>query len=380
MEAVFWICFAGAFYAYFGYPVVLMLLGWLRGLFPGAVQAGFTADRAPAVSVLIPAHNEAGVIADKLANTLALYYPGELEIIVISDGSADETADHVRNFMDDARLRLIDLEERKGKANALNVGLEQARGDIIVFSDASIILDTNALWQIVQPFADRRIGCVSGEDVIREGGGEGLYGRYELYLRNLESRLGSIVGASGSFYAQRRQVTTPFLEGVAPDFLSVLKTVQQGYRAISTSSAFGYMTAVASTSDEFQRKVRTLVRGMTALFGMKSLLNPLRFPMFSFFLLSHKLMRWWVPLFLAGMAAANLLLLDVPFYLACLVLQAAFYLLALLAYLGVRAVSASLPGRISLYFTIVNVAILVAWLRYFAGFRQEIWTPSRRTN
>jgi cellulose synthase/poly-beta-1,6-N-acetylglucosamine synthase-like glycosyltransferase len=378
MEAAFWICLSGVAYAYFGYPAVLMFLGWLKDLFSDKEQPCFSRDEAPSVSVLIPAHNEAEVIASKLINTLSLYYPGDLEIMVISDGSIDNTADVVQTFSDDKRLTFINLDERKGKANALNVGLEKARGDIIVFSDASIILDEQALWCITQPFADSRIGCVSGEDMIQGSGGEGLYGRYELYLRNQESRLGSIVGASGSFYAQRKQLVNPFLEGVAPDFLSVLNTVERGYRAISTPSAFGYMSAVVSTRDEFQRKVRTLIRGMTALFGKKILLNPYRYPMFSFFLVSHKLMRWWVPFFLLGMLLANMFLIDEPFYLIFLVLQCGFYALAVLGYLGLRTVSDSLPGKISLYFSLVNVAIFIAWIRYFSGFRQEIWTPSQR--
>ena len=176
MEVVFWICLLGIVYAYFGYPMVLMLLGWLKGVLLGVEHARYTENEAPSLSVIIPAHNEAEVIARKLRNTLSLYYPGELEIVVISDGSVDNTAEVVQTFCNDDRLIFLNLTERKGKANALNMGMEKARGEIIVFSDASIILDEQALWEIVQPFADSNIGCVSGEDLIKEGGGEGLYG------------------------------------------------------------------------------------------------------------------------------------------------------------------------------------------------------------
>lgn len=380
MEVVFWICLLGIVYAYFGYPLVLMLLGWLKDVLLDRENALYTENEAPSLSVIIPAHNEGEVIAEKLRNTLSLYYPGELEIVVISDGSVDNTAEVVQTFCNDDRLIFLNLKERKGKANALNMGLEKARGEIIVFSDASIILDEQALWEIAQPFAESTIGCVSGEDLIKEGGGESLYGKYELYLRNQESRIGSIVGASGSFYAQRKHLVKTFLEGGAPDFLSVLNTVEKGYRAISTSSAFGHMTAVASTKDEFQRKVRTLIRGMTALFEKKSLLNPYRYPMFSFFLISHKLMRWWVPFFLLGLLGFNGFLIDQPFYLVFLCLQGGFYLLATLVYLQVQPVVGSLPGKVALYFTVVNTAILFAWIRYFSGVRQEIWTPSKRAS
>ncbi|HHJ13735.1 MAG TPA: glycosyltransferase family 2 protein [Gammaproteobacteria bacterium] len=379
MEWIFWICLAGVVYAYFGYPLLLLLVNGLLARLRPARPARFQPGEAPPVTLLIPAHNEAAVIGNKLENCLALEYPGELEVLVVSDGSSDATVDIVQQYgRRDSRLRLIVLEERKGKANALNVGLEQARGEILVFSDASILLDPGAVWEIVRPFADPRIGCVSGEDHIEGGGGEGLYGRYELFLRNQESRYGSIVGASGSFYAQRRGLVTPFLEGFAPDFLSVLNTVEQGYRAISLPEAFGFMRALSSTRDEFQRKVRTLIRGYTALFRKASLLNPLRAPLFAFFLFSHKLMRWLVPLFLLGLLMSNLFLLDRPFYLFTFVAQLLFYGAAFLAWRGVARVEANPLGRIALYFTAVNLAILVAWLRYLRGVRQEIWTPSKR--
>ena len=380
MEVVFWICLLGIVYAYFGYPLVLMLLGWLKGVLRDTENALYTENEAPSLSVIIPAHNEAEVIAKKLQNTLSLYYPGELEIVVISDGSVDNTAEVVQTFCNDDRLIFLNLTERKGKANALNMGLEKAGGEIIVFSDASIILDEQALWEIVQPFADSSVGCVSGEDLIEGGGGEGLYGKYELYLRNQESRTGSIVGASGSFYAQRKHLVAKFLEGNAPDFLSVLNTVEKGYRAISISSAFGHMTAVESTKDEFQRKVRTLIRGMTALFEKKRLLNPYRYPMFSFFLISHKLMRWWVPFFLLGLLCSSVFLVNQLFYLVMFCLQGGFYLLAILAYIQVQPVCGSFPGKLAQYFTVVNIAILIAWIRYFSGVRQEIWTPSKRAS
>ena len=380
MEWLFWVSLFGVIYAYFGYPLLLVVMNRIREMLSPLVPARFSENEAPSVTVLIPAHNEVDVIGRKLENTLALYYPGEFHILVVSDGSSDGTAEVVRGFAEDKRLDFIELVERKGKANALNVGLEQISSDVVIFSDASIMLDEQAVWNIVRPFADLRIGCVSGEDLIEGGGGEGLYGKYELFLRNQESKYGSIVGASGSFYAQRRALVTPFLEGFAPDFLSVLNTVEHGYRAISLPEAFGFMTAVESTSDEFQRKVRTLIRGYTALFKKARLLNPLRAPLFSLFLISHKLMRWLVPFFLIGVLVTNLLLLDHVFYQLFCIAQLAFYVLALLAWRGVGPIQSSIPGKIALYFTAVNVAIFYAWIRYFSGVRQELWTPSRRAS
>jgi cellulose synthase/poly-beta-1,6-N-acetylglucosamine synthase-like glycosyltransferase len=377
METIFWLTFAGTLYAYFGYPLFLTLLARIR---PKKLHL-LTNAELPSVSILIPAHNEEAVIAKKLQNTLSLDYPRDkLELVVVSDGSTDRTDTIVKKFTADCPLQFIRVDSRKGKANALNKGLQHVNGEIVVFSDSSIMLEKDALKAITKAFADSEVGCISGEDHIPGGGGEGLYGQYELYLRNLESQTSSIVGASGSFYAQRRQLCIPFIEGLAPDFLSVLNTVQQGYRAISEPSAKGIMSAVSDTGAEFRRKVRTLLRGMTTLWAKRSLMNPLKNATFAFVLISHKLMRWLVPLFLMVMLVANCYLVSSMFYLGVLLLQLLFYGLAVLAWLRVGGLDQRFLGKIPLYFTIVNVAIFQAWLLFFRGVRQEIWEPSKRTS
>ncbi|MCW9014592.1 MAG: glycosyltransferase family 2 protein [Gammaproteobacteria bacterium] len=339
----------------------------------------FDESDAPSVTIIIPAHNEASIIEGKLKNTLDLYYPGNMKILIVSDGSTDTTIEIVEKYISDARIKLLKLPERRGKAQALNTALDQVDDEIVVFTDASIMLDELALWKIIQPFADSNIGCVSGEDIIEGGSGEGLYGKYELFLRNQESHLGSIVGASGSFYAQKTSLISPFQEGLAPDFLSVMNTVEKGYRVISYPPAFGFMTAVKSTKSEFNRKVRTLIRGMTALFIKANMLNPFKFPLFSLFLWSHKLMRWFVPFMLIILLISSYSLSSSYFFGAMFVLQVIFYFIALLGLIGVNAVTDSLPGKFSSYFVSVNVAILVAWIRYIMGVRQEIWSPSDRS-
>lgn len=369
MEVLFWMALFGVCYAYFGYPLLLLAL-------PRVPSARREPEVAPSVSIVIPAHNEAAVIARKLENTLALRYPSERrEIILVSDGSTDATARIARRY---AGVRVLELDGRGGKARALNAALELAGGDLIVFSDASIMLEPDALQAIVAPFADPTVGCVSGEDKIEGGGGEGAYGRYELFLRNLESRVASIVGASGCFYAQRRALCEPFAEGMAPDFLSVLNTVERGYRAVSEPRAVGFMRSVKSPREEFARKVRTFLRGMSALAAKKHLLNPLRHGRFAVVLASHKLVRWCVPLFLVLTLVSNAFLLDQPLYLALFLGQTAFYLLAALAYFEAGGVQRLLLAKIPLYFTAVNIAIACAWLGFLRGVRQEIWDPSKR--
>lgn len=373
MELLFWVSVIGVLYPYLGYPLLL----YVAGRVSRAPQRRGEAP-LPSVTMIIPAHNEAGSVAAKVANTAALRYPlDRLQILFVSDGSTDGTAEVIRSGATSG-MSVLELPERRGKAAALNAGIERAAHDIIVFSDASIALEPDALRNLVRPFQDAGIGCVSGEDPIADGGGEGLYGRYELFLRRLESRLHSIVGASGSFYAQRRVLCGAFEPGLAPDFLSVLRTVEQGYRAVSEPSAVGSMTSLKDPRQEFERKVRTVIRGLTTLFRYKHLLSPLRFGWFSVFLASHKLLRWTVPVFLASCLATALALRESAFYIAVFAIQVAFYLVAAAAFLRLGGLQRSILGKIAVYFSSVNAAVLVAWIRYARGVRQELWTPSRR--
>ncbi len=330
------------------------------------------------MSIIIPVHNEARRLEQKIANTKALDYPADrLELLLVSDGSTDDTAALIQTQLG-LGPSLIELPVRRGKAAALNAGLSRASGAIVVFTDASIMLEAGALRAIVQPFADRRVGCVSGEDRIAQADGEGLYGRYELLLRRLESNVHSIVGASGAFYAQRRDLCAPFTEGMAPDFLSVLRTVQKGYRALSEPSAVGAMSSVKDPKQEFDRKVRTLLRGMTTLFAHTSLLNPFRYGLFAFALWSHKVLRWTAPLFLLAALLAPLAQLDRPLFAGALVVEVGFYSIAAAMCLGLGNLERTALGRVAFYFTSANAAILVAWYRYITGVRQELWTPSHR--
>jgi hypothetical protein len=240
-------------------------------------------------------------------------------------------------------------------------------------------LESDALQNIVKKFSDQRIGCISGEDHIEGSGGEGYYGEYELYIRNLESDVASIIGASGSFYAQRKELSLPFIEGMAPDLLSVLNIIESGYVAITEPSAIGKMTSVKKVEDEFNRKVRTFIRGMTVLFYKKKLLNPLKYGIISFELISHKIFRYLVPFFLIAILLTNILLIpESVFYRTVLTLQSIFYLLAILSFSGISGIEHKLWGKIPLYFVSVNYSIVVAWYKYLTGTRQEIWNPSKR--
>ena len=374
MEILFWLSLLAVAYPYAVYPAVLV--GWNR-LVGRTLPQPDVAYR-PTVSVILPVHNEALRIEAKIANLLALYYPRDrVQVIVVGDGCTDDTLARAARAGGE-QLVIHPLPVRAGKAAALNAGLERAMGEIVVFTDASILLDHGALASLVGHFNDPSVGCVSGEDYVEGCGSEGLYGRLELLLRREEARLHSIAGASGCFYGMRRSLCRPFRPGMAPDFLSVLDTVRSGHRALCEPAARGSMTATQSQRAEFSRKARTFLRGLTALFGNAALLSPARFPSFAFILWSHKLMRWLGPISLALCLVSSFVLRTEPLYAVLFYGQLAFYAMALAALAWPATIGRFSVARLSAFFLLVNAAAAQALVMWLAGVRQELWEPTRR--
>ena len=359
-----------------GYPLSLVLIGLVRR------KEVRKAPFFPLVSLIITAYNEEKKITRKLENTLALIYPpGKLQILVASDGSSDRTNERVKAF-EEKGVQLLVVPERRGKENAQKVALGQAKGDIVVFSDAATLLNPDGLQQIVFNFADPSVGCVSSEDRVtgEDGrpGGEGLYVRYEMGLRSLESRVNSLVGLSGSFFAARREVCWDFSGEMQSDFRTVLSCVKLGLRGISDPEAIGYYQDIASQKGEFDRKVRTVLRGLTVFFRHLEFLNVFRYGLFSYQYLCHKLLRWLVPLFLGAVFVSSLILgFHSPVFAALFLGQLAFYVLAAVAW-NRPALSFWTLVKVPVYFVVVNASILVAWWRYLKGQRVVTWTPTER--
>ncbi|MBC7984403.1 MAG: glycosyltransferase [Candidatus Obscuribacterales bacterium] len=374
MAIFFWICVLLVAYPYAIYPLILIVATRLMGR--GEHVAGVSHE--PTLTIILPVHNEANRIASKVRNLLELDYPRDkLQILVIGDACTDDTLNRAK-AAGGGIVEVVPLKTRAGKAAGLNAGLERATGEVLVFTDAGIILERQSLRRLVAHFSDPAVGCVSGEDYIEGADSEGLYGRLELLLRREEAKLHSIAGASGCFYAQRRTLCKPFKAGMAPDFLSVLVTVRSGARALAEPAARGAMTATSSQSAEFTRKVRTFLRGITALFGNVALLNPLAFPGFSFILWSHKLMRWLAPLPMMGCIVAALFLKHEPLYYWLLIAQLALYASAIAGLLWPQLAARLSVIRLSAFFVLVNVAALKALALWLTGTRLEVWQPTRR--
>jgi len=241
------------FYAYFGYPFSLFLINVLHNR--GIKKVPFF----PNATVIITSHNEEKRVGIKLQNTLDLDYPKDkLQIIVASDGSTDRTNQIVRNYHTRG-IELLEISERKGKENSQKEALKLAKGDVIIFTDVATTLETHSLKQIVSNFADPSIGCVSSEDRLLEKNGkpcgEGFYVRYEMWLRRLESRVNSLVGLSGSFFAARREVCEDFSEEMQSDFRTVLNALKMGLRGVSDPKAVCEEKGDGKGGRRFKRKL-----------------------------------------------------------------------------------------------------------------------------
>jgi glycosyltransferase involved in cell wall biosynthesis len=371
MTAVlFWSAVAFALYAWAGYPLVLAALAPLANRTVAKMRV------TPAVTFIISAYNEELRLRAKIENTLAQDYPASrLQVIVASDCSTDGTDAIAREY---DRVRLVRASERRGKEAAQALALEVASGEIMVFSDAATALPPDAVSSIVGNFADASVGCVSSIDRFVDASGrvsgEGAYVRYEMWLRRLETRVHSLVGVSGSFFAARREVCRPWAPDRQSDFSTALNAVRLGLRAVLDPETAGYYRDIADDRKEGGRKARTVVRGLAVLERNADMLNPFRFGVFAWQLASHKLCRWLVPMAMIAAAIANVLLLQAsPLYVATFALQVSFYAAALLgAWTGARVL------RIPSFFLLSHAAILIAWWRFARGERTTFWTPSRR--
>jgi cellulose synthase/poly-beta-1,6-N-acetylglucosamine synthase-like glycosyltransferase len=362
-------------YTYVGYPLILVVLG--RSRVRGVPQAAL-----PTVSLVVSVYNGERIIQRKLENCAKLDYPQDkLEVIVASDCSSDGTHDIVTRFAH-PRLRLVASPTRLGKEAAQKRAAEAATGEIVVFTDAGILVDPPTIRYLVTHFSDDRIGCVTGEDrVINQDGdvvGEGAYVRYETWLRRLESRFNSVVGMSGWLFAVRKSLCGAWPSGFASDFYMLLHTVRAGYRGVCEPRAVGYSWVVPSHGQELRRKVRTITRGIAVLVEQRALLNPLAYPVFAWQLVSHKLLRWMVPVLLAGVFATSLALAPTHLLYQLLVAaQALFYGVALAGYSRASWRSSALV-RMPYFFCMSNLAIVIAWWKYLRGERFVVWEPTTR--
>lgn len=361
-----------------GYPVFLKVLSY------GKRKSWHKSTLFPMVTLIIAAYNEEKTIREKLENTLDLDYPKEkLQIIVASDASTDKTIDIVKEYACHG-ITLNQQKERKGKSMALNdTVLRVSKGEILVFSDATTLLEKDSIIKLVRNFADQKVGAVCtkvvyvnvNESSVTEC--EGIFRRYELMLRKLESQIGILPFVAGAFYGLRRELYTMVMAGLPDDSVSPLGVLKKGYLVVFEDEALAYETMVSTPEGELKVKSRGVIRELASIFYFKELLNPFRHPLIFMVLLSHRLLRWSLSICLIGTLIAALFLCSELFYKIVLGLYFLFFLLAIIGYLMRNY---RLPRFLFLpfYYLLINFAALWGIFQFFLGRQKPTWEPVRK--
>ena len=378
LEIGFWGALLGIAYPYAGYAGLIWLVARLRR------QPVVTSDRLPTVTLLVAAYNEEDVIARKILNSRALDYPPEkLEILIVTDGCTDRTEEVIRGYEGEG-LRLLSRPERQGKVNALNAAIPLARGEIVVCSDANAFFDPQNLRRLVRHFGDPRVALVAGEKRIREGkqavsAGEGLYWRYESFLKGLDSSVSTALGATGEIFALRKECFEPLPpDAIIEDFILSMRYVMQGQRVVYEPEAISWEDASPDFREEFKRKIRIIAGGWQSVIWLWPLLSP-SYGIVAVQYVSHRVLRWMVVPFLLPLAfLSNVFLASKPFYAALLAIQVGLYAAAFCGYhlqaRGIRWKAFYLP----FYFVFLNVAALFGAYRYLTGRQPVTWEKIRR--
>jgi cellulose synthase/poly-beta-1,6-N-acetylglucosamine synthase-like glycosyltransferase len=365
-------------YAYIGYPMLILALS---KLFSKDVKRR---EIEPTVTFLITAYNEELGIAEKLENTLRLDYPREkFEIVVVSDHSSDGTDSIVQTYADRG-VKLLRLPHRAGKTAAQNYAVERANGEIIVFSDATSVYAEDSIRQIVTGFADPTVGCVAGKLVYVDpartavGSGARSYWSYERLLKESESTFCSLIGVSGCIYAVRRANYRPMYPEACSDFLIATEIYRQGLRTIYEPSAVCFEETNRKGRKEMKMRIRVISQTFTDLWRNRDMLNPFQSGFYAVQLISHKILRYSVPLFLAlALLSSGLLAWTSGFFLAMFGLQLGFYALAVAAWPAQRFGIKAGPLNLPLYFVLANVASVAGFLQFLRGERYASWEPIR---
>jgi cellulose synthase/poly-beta-1,6-N-acetylglucosamine synthase-like glycosyltransferase len=380
VEIGFWACLGLVTYIYVGYLAGVFLLA------PILSRNVSKADIEPSITVVIAAFNEEREIESTVANKLSQDYPSDrLEVIVVSDGSTDRTDEILQGLADrsEGRLRFLRQEPRQGKTLALNMALRHTSSDIVVFADANSIYAPNALLSLVRSFADPSVGYVTGQMIYTNpadagiGEGSGTYMSYENVLRSLENKLGSIVGVDGGIDAVRRELYVPMRPDQLPDFVLPLSVVEQGKRVVYEPDALLYESALSHAGDELRMRVRVSLRALWALYDKRNLLNPLRFPVYSWQLVSHKVLRYGAFFFLMGTFVFNgvAAIGDHSFYRWFLVLQLVAYAFAALGHVFRRSPTKASKLMAPYYFVVLNAACALAFWKFLTRQKIVLWKP-----
>ena len=379
LKIAFWACLVLVFYTYLGYGILLFLLLKLKQLFCKKEQKPvLPADESqfPDVTLLICAFNEEEIIKEKMENIRQLDYPKDkLCVMWVTDGSSDHSNELLSEYGDE--ITLVFSPERRGKAAAMQHGLQVNKSEYVVFTDANTMLNPGSIKEIVRLFMREDVGCVSGEKRVaarHEGQaaaeGEGIYWKYESTLKRWDSALYSAMGAAGELFAVRMSVyeAAPS-NALLDDFMISMLILKKGYKIAYTSDAYAMEYGSANMEEESKRKRRIAAGGLQSIWWLRSLMNPFKFPITSFLFVSHRVLRWSItPFALLALIPLNVALVMMKggtVYTVIWILQILFYLSAFMGYLMASRGKKNKLLYVPYYFLFMNINVFrgISYLR-----------------
>lgn len=384
-ETVFWICFLIVFYTYAGYPLLLSVLVFLKKVISPPLSSYI--NIYDTVTFVVAAYNEEDILEEKIKNCFSLDYPADkIKFLFITDGSDDNTSTILKKYPSILHLH---ENERKGKLSAMNRAMQLVDTDFVIFSDANAMLNRESIKKIMAHYADKNVGAVSGEKKIVNAAngsvseGEGLYWRYESFVKRLDSRLYTIVGAAGELFSMRSALYTS-LPGhlILDDFVQSLTVCLKGYVVRYEPGAYTEETASVSVKDEMERKIRISAGGFQAMVFLKKLFNVFNHPLLSFQFISHRVLRWTLcPIALVFLFFSSWVAWtsgSSRFYGYFGVLQGIFYLMALTGWLMARTNRHPGVFYLPFYFVFMNFCVFAGFKRYLTGKHDVIWRKALR--
>ncbi len=385
LKIFFWIALFIVFYSYVGYGILLWILLKIRKKKPAVSNP---TPFEPLVSLIIPAYNEEDFIRQKIENTLALDYPAEkLTVIFVTDGSSDNTPAIIREY---PQLHVQHNNDRKGKVAAMNRAILSVNTPFTIFCDANTLLNRECIRNIIRHYADPRIGGVAGEKKVEDldnpgaaGSGEGIYWKYESWLKKLDSDFYTVVGAAGELFSLRTDLFEHVEENVLlDDFVISLRICKKGYKVAYEPAAYAIEKPSANIKEEKKRKIRISAGGFQSIGMLSELLNVFKYPLLSFQYISHRVLRWAVcPFLLPLIFLANLFLIinnAHSIYIISFWAQVVFYGMAILGWLSGRLNLKIKLLYVPYYFTFMNLSLYQGFFRYLRGNQSVLWDKAKR--
>ncbi len=392
LETIFWVGMAIVFYNFIGYGVLAYLFVKLRNLFWKTDTSNHEKDYEPEVTFVIPAYNEERWIADKIANSLALEYPKEkLHFLLVTDGSNDGTMDLIDNYPVPAGVSFRHFYQpgRNGKIAAVERIMPEIKTPISVFTDANAMVNKEAIRNIVKHFANPKVGVVSGEKRIYQeatgdatAAGEGIYWKYESFMKNLDAQFYSVIGAAGELFSIRTALSPKIpKDSIIEDFFLTMTIAAEGYRIAYAPDAYAMESQSASVKEELKRKIRIAAGGFQAVTRLSRLFNIFKYGRLSFQFISRRVFRWFVvPITLPIILVTNILLAQQgnSFYQTVLFLQIGFYVLALIGYLLEKRQLRLKALFVPYYFCVMHYAVYRGFFRFLKGSQSVLWERAKR--